>query len=93
MGLAALKAGDWETVGRLMNKNHALLKEITVSCRELDELQMVALDAGALGAKLTGTGRGGSMIALTPGKELQTVVAKAIEGEGYSAIRTTVGAK
>ncbi|RLF36365.1 MAG: hypothetical protein DRN08_01475, partial [Thermoplasmata archaeon] len=47
---------------------------------------------GALGAKLTGGGLGGNMIALTPGKELQEEVANAIEKEGFQVIKTVIGA-
>lgn len=89
--LAAFKKSDWENVGLLMNKNHELLKKMSVSCRELDEMQKIALDAGALGAKLTGTGRGGLLIALTPGKELQEKVAEAFENVGFKTLRTKIG--
>jgi mevalonate kinase len=78
-------------VGELMNKNHKLLQDIEVSSEELDYLVEIALENGAFGAKLTGGGLGGNMIALTPGKELQERVAKAIEKEGFWVIRTTVG--
>ena len=47
-----------------MDENHALLQEIGVSCPELDALVAAARAAGALGAKLSGGGRGGNMIAL-----------------------------
>lgn len=60
----ALIAGDWERLGRLMDENHALLSELGVSCPELDALCEAARKAGALGAKLSGGGRGGNMIAL-----------------------------
>ncbi len=61
---AAIEAGDDEEIGRLMNKNHALLVEMTVSSPELDRLVSAATAAGALGAKMSGGGRGGNMIAL-----------------------------
>jgi mevalonate kinase len=51
----------------------------------------MALEMGALGAKVTGGGRGGYMNALTPGKELQDKIASAMEKGGYKVIRTTVG--
>ncbi len=60
----ALIAGDWPRLGRLMDDNHALLSELGVSCAELDALCEAARKAGALGAKLSGGGRGGNMIAL-----------------------------
>ena len=47
-----------------MNQNQTLLQEMTVSSPELDALMEAALSAGALGAKLSGGGRGGNMIAL-----------------------------
>ncbi len=89
--IVALKNYDLKKLGELMDKNHKLLQEITVSCKELDELVTISKTAGAFGAKLTGTGRGGMMIALTPGKELQETVAKAIEKAGYAATKTQIG--
>jgi mevalonate kinase len=53
-----------ESLGSLMDDNHALLRELTVSSPELDRLCASAREAGALGAKLSGAGRGGNMIAL-----------------------------
>ena len=89
--LEAFKANNIPEIGKLMNQNHSLLQEIGVSCKELEELVGIARESGALGAKLTGTGRGGLMQALTPGKELQEKVAKAIEGTGKIAFRTRIG--
>jgi mevalonate kinase len=88
----ALQTGDFKEVGKLMNENHKLLQQIGVSSRELDFLVSVARDQGAFGAKLTGGGLGGNMIALTPGKDLQEDVANAIEKEGYQTVKTVVGA-
>jgi len=87
----AIKNADWKTVGELMDRNHELLRQITVSCDELEHLIRLAKDAGALGAKLTGTGRGGYIVALCPGKELQERVAGAIEDEGFKVLKTSVG--
>ena len=87
----ALQDEDYESVGKLMNENHKLLQQIEVSSNELDFLVEVARDNGALGAKLTGGGRGGNMIALTPGKDLQEQVANAIEKEGFEVLKTTIG--
>jgi mevalonate kinase len=80
-----------EKVGAYMNENHRLLQEIGVSSPELDALVKLACDAGALGAKLTGTGRGGYMVALTPGRELQDRVANEITRHGSQALRTQIG--
>jgi mevalonate kinase len=92
-GRKALEAGDLKKVGELMNENHTLLQGIEVSSKELDFLVDLARKLGAIGAKLTGGGGGGCMVALTPGKELQEKVAKAIEKEGFQVLRTKIGAQ
>jgi mevalonate kinase len=89
----ALENFDLKKVGKLMDDNHKLLQTIEVSCKELDFLVELARNHGAFGAKLTGGGCGGDMVALTPGKDLQEKVAKAIEREGFEALRTKVGVK
>ena len=61
---AALTAGNREAVGRLMNLNHGLLAALGVSTARLDAAVHAAQAAGALGAKLTGAGGGGCMVAL-----------------------------
>jgi mevalonate kinase len=61
---AAIEMGDASLLGELMNHNHGLLQNMTVSSPELDQLVHVARSTGALGAKLSGGGRGGNMIAL-----------------------------
>ncbi len=70
---AAIEAGDTATLGALMVENHAWLQEMTVSSPELDTLVTAAANAGALGAKLSGAGRGGNMIALVTPKTAATV--------------------
>ena len=64
MGRQAIERGESETVGRLMNENHRLLQLIGVSSPELEGLVKAARQGGALGAKLSGAGRGGNIIAL-----------------------------
>jgi mevalonate kinase len=90
-GRKALEAYDLKKMGELMNENHRLLQEIEVSSRELDLLVDIARKEGAFGAKLTGGGGGGCMVALTPSKELQERVAQAIEKEGFEVLRTKIG--
>jgi mevalonate kinase len=90
-GRKALESYDLKKVGELMNENHRLLQEIEVSSMELDLLVDIARKNGAFGAKLTGGGGGGCMVALTPGEELQEKVAAAIEKEGYEVLRTKIG--
>ncbi|OPX38453.1 MAG: mevalonate kinase [Desulfobacteraceae bacterium 4484_190.2] len=88
-----LEEGDLEKVGKTITKNHEILIEMGLSHEKLISLCNLALKKGALGAKLTGGGMGGYMIALTPGKELQETVASAIEKQGCGVIRATIGSK
>jgi mevalonate kinase len=88
----ALLNEDYRELGKLMNENHKLLQQIEVSSRELDFLVKLARDQGALGAKLTGGGLGGNIIALTPGRDTQEKVANAIEKEGFQTLKTVIGA-
>lgn len=87
----ALEAGDLDEVGKIMSKNHELLIDMDMSHEILDYLCKQAREKGALGAKVTGGGRGGYMVALTPGKKLQEAVASAFEKEGYKLITATIG--
>jgi mevalonate kinase len=89
--MAGIEAFDLEALGRLMDRNQSLLQEAEVSCPELDLLVGTCRGAGAWGAKLTGSGGGGCMIALTPGRELQEKVAAAIEAKGFQAYRSQLG--
>ena len=92
-GKTALDAFELKKVGELMNQNHTLLQQIEVSCKELDHLVDLARKLGAYGAKMTGGGGGGCMLALTPGKDLQEKVATAIENEGFQVLRTKIGVR
>lgn len=76
-----IETGDWRLLGTLMNQNHTLLQEMTVSSPELDILVSAARQAGALGAKLSGGGRGGNMIALVEPEKAE-VVAKSLLAAG-----------
>ena len=87
----AFEADDLIRVGALMTQNHQILIDMGLSHDVLVNLCDMALDMGALGAKVTGGGRGGYMNALTPGKDLQEKVASTMEKEGYKVIRATIG--
>jgi mevalonate kinase len=89
----ALEAGVLEVVGKIMSTNHMLLVDMLFSHEILDKMCKTALDNGALGAKVTGGGRGGYMVSLTPGKDLQEKVATAFDKEGYKVIRATIGGR
>ncbi|MCB0277377.1 MAG: mevalonate kinase, partial [Calditrichaeota bacterium] len=87
--VSAIKAYDLEKLGDYMNINQGLLNALQVSSWELEELIQIARNAGALGAKLTGGGGGGAMIALCPDKA--DVVAEAMKKAGYRSMVTQIG--
>jgi mevalonate kinase len=89
--MGGIEKFDLKGIGHLMDRNQSLLKEAEISCPELDLLVDLSRKAGALGAKLTGSGGGGCMLALTPGNELQEKVASAIESGGFQALRAKLG--
>lgn len=82
--LRALRAGDLAALGRLMNESHVSLKDdYEVSCPELDLLAELAWETpGVLGARMTGGGFGGSMVALVETAAREDFIRRA--GEGYS---------
>ncbi|QZA87808.1 mevalonate kinase [Salinarchaeum sp. IM2453] len=73
-GETALAEGDTERIGELMNINHGLLSALGVSSRSLANMVWAARDAGAHGAKLTGAGGGGCIVALDPTDETETAL-------------------
>jgi mevalonate kinase len=87
-GAAAATAGDLVALGRAFDDNQALLETLGVSSEEITALVATARRAGALGAKLTGGGAGGAVIALAPDPE---AVARRLEDEGWTTLVTRVG--
>lgn len=81
----ALVDGDLRAVGQLLDMNQALLSSLMVSTALLEEMCIVAREAGALGAKLTGGGGGGCMIALVDSDERARAVEEALLGLGRPA--------
>ncbi len=81
---------DLELLGELMNINHGMLNALQVSTPELEQLVETARRHGALGAKLTGGGGGGSVIAICSGDT--EPVAKAIRAAGFKALAVNLGA-
>jgi len=86
----AIESGNAHLLGELMNLNHELLQTMTVSSPDLDRLVHVARSTGALGAKLSGGGRGGNMIALVKPDRAE-IIANALRTVGAkNTIITTV---
>ena len=89
---AALETGDHPTLGQLLDHNHALLQQINVSSPILDTLVQAARQAGALGAKLSGAGRGGNLIALAQPECAPEIAAALTQAGAKNVFITTVEA-
>ena len=87
----AIEHGHIDALGQLMNQNQLLLQELTVSSLELDRLVDAALTAGALGAKLSGGGRGGNMIALVDSNSVDRVQKSLLASGAVRVFRTEIG--
>jgi mevalonate kinase len=85
-----LAAGDAAGLGAAMDTAHGLLRELDVSSPELDHLVTAARGAGALGAKLTGGGRGGCMLALATDADHADRIARSLLGAGAADTWTTL---
>ena len=89
-GLLAVKDGDIDNLGRLFDMAHGLLAALRVSSPELEALVHAARASGAIGAKLTGAGGGGAVIAIAPSHTRD--VLERWRGMGFEAFDTVVGA-
>jgi mevalonate kinase len=85
-----IESGMIETLGPLMDANHGLLRKMGVSSPELDRLTAAALRAGAWGAKLSGGGQGGNMIALAPAARAEGVARALTQAGAVRTIITTI---
>jgi mevalonate kinase len=85
-----IESGRPAELGPLMDENHAVLQEMGVSCPELDALVQAARGAGALGAKLSGGGRGGNMLALVEPRQVEPVLRALISAGAKRAFGTQV---
>ncbi|MCI0556955.1 MAG: mevalonate kinase [Nitrososphaera sp.] len=91
--LAAILSDRREVLGRRMSENQALLRQIGVSHKEADRLIETCLNAGALGAKITGAGGGGAVIALAATKWESAKIAKRIRASGKESIEAELDFK
>ncbi|MPN55058.1 Galactokinase [bioreactor metagenome] len=85
-----IQAANTSAIGTLMNENHALLQTLQVSCPELDLLVSTARATGALGAKLSGGGLGGNMIALVEPETAGGILQALLQAGAVSAFETTL---
>jgi mevalonate kinase len=82
---------DWKKVGRLMNRNQAMLQKLEVSSEELDRLNRVVVEGGALGAKLSGAGGGDCMVAVVE-KNDRVEVENSIDKAGGEVMKVKLNA-
>lgn len=86
----AIESNRLQVLGPLMSDNHKLLVDMGVSSPKLDQLVNVAQEAGALGAKMSGGGRGGNMIALAPPERAEKIAAALLQAGAANTIITEV---
>ena len=86
--VGALGDRDWDALGRVLDESHTSMRDdYEISCRELDLAVETARGAGALGARMTGGGFGGSAVALVPRDSLDGVQAAVVTA--FAASRFT----
>jgi len=90
-GRQAVESGNLNSLGNVMSENHQLLQHLTVSSPMLDRLVDAAQRSGALGAKLSGAGRGGNMIALVTQEKIDSVKNALLEAGAVHVYQTVVG--
>ena len=89
--LDSLRSRDLGRVGELMNRNHELLRQLEVSTERLDTIVRIALENGALGAKLTGGGGGGGAVVLVKDTESGQAIRAKLADAGFKAFDARMG--
>jgi mevalonate kinase len=89
----AITSGRRDKLGALMNENHAILRQIGVSHYKADDLIDICSRAGALGAKITGAGGGGAVIALAANKQDGAKIASRAKAAGYESFEVEIDRK
>lgn len=88
---AAIENGEQPALGTLLDENHELLIKMGVSLPRLDQMVIAARAAGAWGAKLTGSGQGGNIIALIPPERREAVTAALEDAGAVKVWHTRIG--
>lgn len=89
----AIAAGRRDRIGELMNMNQAILREIGVSHYKVEDLIDICTKAGALGAKITGAGGGGAVIAIAANRQDTAKIASRANAAGYESFEVEIEAK
>ncbi len=81
----AIEAGDLAALGQLLDLNHTLLSSLMLCTTKLDSMCRAAREAGALGAKITGAGGGGCMVALAPKRDVAERIRQTLGKDAFVA--------
>lgn len=85
-----IQFGGISEIGKLMNQNHALLKQLGVSNEQIDQIVRIANFEGAFGAKITGAGMGGNVLILCENEKAQDKIIASLVGKGFKTVKTKV---
>ena len=90
---SAIASGRHDELGALMNENQMILRQIGVSHYKVDDLLDICSKAGALGAKITGAGGGGAVIALAASSQDRGKITSRAAGAGYESFEVEIDRK
>ena len=89
----AIKSGKCDKIGELMNENQIILQQIGISHHKVRDIIDICSKAGAMGAKITGAGGGGAVIALAASKQESTKIALHVKAAGYQSFEVEIDYK
>jgi mevalonate kinase len=89
----AIKSGKCDKIGELMNENQIILQQIGISHHKVRDIIDICSKAGAMGAKITGAGGGGAVIALAASKQESTKIASHVKAAGYQSFEVEIDYK
>ena len=89
----AIKSGKCDKIGELMNENQIILQQIGISHHKVRDIIDICSKAGAMGAKITGAGGGGAVIALAASKQESTKIASHVKAAGYKSFEVEIDYK
>jgi mevalonate kinase len=90
---AAIELGKYDKIGELMNENQIILQQLGISHHKVRDIIDICSKAGAMGAKITGAGGGGAVIALAASKQESTKIASHVKAAGYQSFEVEIDYK
>lgn len=86
----AIESGKCDKIGELMNENQIILQQLGISHDKVRDIIDICSKAGAIGAKITGAGGGGAVIALAASKQESTKIVSRIKEAGYQSFEVEI---